>query len=212
MLPELPGSYLVAPGTVLVDPGSTADRTWSCLVPGTRVPARRDACLIATLAGSPSAHSRHSPCASFRYLAVQACVRNISPLPPRCWFICRRREKDDVPRDRHRRNAKTATGLPVGLHAEHMCITRRLRLGITRRSFGCGLYSHEPSLTAHGVSSNEVVCHATELVARPRYRSRRWALLSRLPSPGHALEGNKILQHRSCQWPGLAPGRLVPGW
>ena len=108
--------------------------------------------------------------------------------------------------------AKTATGLPVGLHAEHMCITRRLRLGITRRSFGCGLYSHEPSLTAHGVSSNEVVCHATELVARPRYRSRRWALLSRLPSPGHALEGNKILQHRSCQWPGLAPGRLVPGW
>ena len=93
-----------------------------------------------------------------------------------------------------------------------MCITRRLRLGITRRSFGCGLYSHEPSLTAHGVSSNEVVCHATELVARPRYRSRRAALLSRLPSPGHALEGNKILQHRSCQWPGLAPGRLVPGW
>ena len=53
-----------------------------------------------------------------------------------------------------------------------MCITRRLRLGITRRSFGCGLYSHEPSLTAHGVSSNEVVCHATELVARPRYRYR----------------------------------------
>ena len=90
MLPELPGRYLVAPGTVLVDPGSTADRTWSCLVPGTRVPARRDACLIATLAGSPSAHSRHSPCASFRYLAVRDCVRNISPLPPRCWFICRR--------------------------------------------------------------------------------------------------------------------------
>lgn len=109
--------------------------------------------------------------------------------------------------------AKTATGLPVGLHAEHMCITRRLRLGITRRSFGCGLYSHEPSLTAHGVSSNEVVCHATELVARPRYRSRRGALLSRLPSPGHALEGNTILQHRSCQWPGAwPPGRLVPGW
>ena len=165
MLPELPGRYLVAPGTVLVDPGSTADRTWSCLVPGTRVPARRDACLIATLAGSPSAHSRHSPCASFRYLAVPQCVRNISPLPPRCWFICRRREKDDVPRDRHRRNAKTATGLPVGLHAEHMCNTRRLRLGLTRRSFGCGLCSHELSPTAR-VSSNEVVCHATELVAR----------------------------------------------
>jgi len=75
------------------------------------------------------------------------------------------RRKDDVPRDRHRRNAKTATGLPVGLHAEHMCNTRRLRLGLTRRSFGCGLCSHELSPTAR-VSSNEVVCHATELVAR----------------------------------------------
>ena len=86
-------------------------------------------------------------------------------LPDVGLFAAGRREKDDVPRDRHRRNAKTATGLPVGLHAEHMCNTRRLRLGLTRRSFGCGLCSHELSPTAR-VSSNEVVCHATELVAR----------------------------------------------
>ena len=32
MLPELPGRYLVAPGTVLVDPGSTADGTHTGVV------------------------------------------------------------------------------------------------------------------------------------------------------------------------------------
>ena len=73
-------------------------------------------------------------------------------------------EKDDVPRDRYRWVAKTATGLPVGLHAKHMCTTRRLRLGFTRRSFGCGL-SSQPSPTPRR-KQQRGRCHATELVAR----------------------------------------------
>lgn len=71
--------------------------------------------------------------------------------------------------------------------------------------------SHE----LHGVSSNEVVCQndlvATELVAR-RGTDRAVGPYSPISTVQglHALEGDELLQPRSCQWPGRH--RLVPGW
>ena len=73
----------------------------------------------------------------------------------------------------------------------------------------CARY-HEP----HGVSSNEVVCHATELVPcrLAAVPIAPWGLtrpLAQFRDALDALEGNKLLEQRSSQWPA---GRLVPGW
>ena len=81
-------------------------------------------------------------------------------------------EKDDVPRRGSRGVAKTATGLPVGLHAEHMCITRRLRLGYHPQKLWLWPVLSRTVADRNGVSSNEVVCHGVSST-RPGAHGRR---------------------------------------
>ena len=74
------------------------------------------------------------------------------------------------------------------------------------------LCSHEPSLTAYGVSSNEVVCHATELVASPAVPIAPWGLYSPVcPVQGCTRRSGGQQAPRAAELPVAWPGAWAPG-
>ena len=143
--------------------------------------------------------NRRRPSISVRTALVTfASFPFLSPLPPRLARAGWARRTWDVRRDRYRWVAKTATGLPVGLHAKHMCTTRRLRLGFTRRSFGCGL-SSQPLPTPRR-KQQRGRCHATRSWWHAAVLIAPWGLTGPFTQSRealHALEGKKLLQQRS---------------